>query len=191
MSDKLSSVLRSALISAAGALLAYLLAAVSTGSLDLGAWGPIAATALAWAVNTLRVNFPDISPPATRLLLWGLVGASAAAIGCTPCRCDREQVQPVREAKSVRWERGRTDSTRHMYLIPSFAAIARGDKCGTYVVQLTSCRPSQVRPHEIATGYPDDVRPLLDAAAAKLGYVVDHRTMPTVDEINALPRGGL
>jgi len=102
MSDKLSSILRSALISAAGAFLAYVVSALSTGGLDLGPAGPVVAVTAAWLVNLLRVNFPDlVSPAPTRLLLWGLVGASAAAIGCAPCRCDRDHVHPAHEVKTV------------------------------------------------------------------------------------------
>lgn len=98
VSDKVSSVLRSALISGAGAFLAYLIAALTTGGFDLGAAGPFVATLLAWLVNTLRVNFPDILPPASRVVLWIFAGASiAAAVGCNPCRCDRDHVHPAAE----------------------------------------------------------------------------------------------
>lgn len=195
MSDKILSILRSALISAAGALLAYLLAAVTTGGLDLGMWGPLAATALAWAVNTLRVNFPDILPPASRVVLWIFAGASiaATATGCNPCRCDRDHVQPVREEAPaelktvVKWAKGETPRQQHAYWIPGFASVERGPKPGLYVVGITAVRPENARAHEIITAYPEDVRPMLDAAAAKLDWVIDHTTMPTAEQIDALP----
>lgn len=54
MTEKLKKIGRSAAIAGAGAALAYLLAAIQSGGLDLGIYGPLAAAALAWLVNTLR-----------------------------------------------------------------------------------------------------------------------------------------
>jgi hypothetical protein len=56
MSDALQKHLKSALISAAGAAVAYAAAVLSSGELDLGIYGPLAAAVAAWLVNALKVQ---------------------------------------------------------------------------------------------------------------------------------------
>lgn len=90
---KLKSILKSALIAGVGGIAAYLLAVLSTGDLDLGIYGPIAAAVLSWVANLVKVYFEKqpTPPPVAKLGLILCIAAAIAtsAIGCCPCRrCD-------------------------------------------------------------------------------------------------------